>query len=113
MYIFTRKEYGQCIMAAITESQPRANLANLTLGTRQLASLGLTRPTDERLPTVDAPVKSTEITPKKIDIDFNRPLREHLDRAAVRRGWEAYKVAFKSMAKGNHNDRPWNNKEEI
>jgi hypothetical protein len=45
--------------------------------------------------TVDAPVKSTEITPKKIDIDFNRPLREHLDRAAVRRGWEAYKVAFK------------------
>ena len=43
----------------------------------------------------DTRVKSTDITPKKIDIDFNRPLREHLDRAAVRRGWEAYKVAFK------------------
>jgi len=40
-------------------------------------------------------VKSTDIAPKKIDIDFNRPLREHLDSAAVRRGWEVYKVALK------------------
>jgi hypothetical protein len=40
-------------------------------------------------------VKPTDITPKKIEIDFNRPLREHLDSAAVRRGWQLYKVAFK------------------
>lgn len=45
--------------------------------------------------TPETHVKSTDITPKKINIDFNRPLREHLDSAAVRRGWEAYKVAYK------------------
>ncbi len=104
MYIFTRKEYGQCIMAAITET----HISTLSFPTSLILPTpkgGVfsnytptsTRPTDERLPTVDAPVKSTEITPKKIDIDFNRPLREHLDRAAVRRGWEAYKVAFKRI----------------
>lgn len=42
---------------------------------------------------LDKPVKSVVITPKGIDVDFNRPLREHLDNAAVQRGWMAYKLS--------------------
>jgi len=45
--------------------------------------------------TLDTRVDSPEITPKKVNIDFRRPLREHLDRAAIQRGWQAYKETIK------------------
>ena len=30
-------------------------------------------------------------TPKPITVDFDAPLRKHLDKAAINRGWEIYK----------------------
>jgi hypothetical protein len=45
--------------------------------------------------TSDTRSDSREITPKRVNIDFNRPLREHLDRAAIQRGWQAYRESVK------------------
>jgi hypothetical protein len=35
--------------------------------------------------------KPINLTPKEIQLDLNTPLREHLNEAAIQRGWELFK----------------------
>jgi hypothetical protein len=39
----------------------------------------------------DVGAKPINLTPKKIALDLKTPLREHLDKAAIQRGWELFK----------------------
>jgi hypothetical protein len=39
----------------------------------------------------EATEKPIHLTPKKVKLDLDTPLREHLDSAAMQRGWELFK----------------------